>query len=160
MVTVEDTFYLYGNSFVMIEVFIAKTTNFVRATKSSSPTPNSGATSLHFIGDILEQAQITTVKIFSLAFKRTDIIPISNKTFYYNKISAGKSKSKKRLRIQLLLDDNIWSTGYDTLKNDRYSNSSSDWTEVSANFTIENYGLKPIYDGIQTILADMCFSKL
>ena len=77
--------------------------------------------------------------------ERTDIIQISNLTFYYIRYSSeGTHKSMGRFRIQLLLNDNTWSTGYNIPKNDRYSNSSTDWTLVSLIFTVENYGIKII----------------
>ena len=65
-----------------------------------------------------------------------------------------------RFRIQLLLEDNTWSTRYNIPKKDRYSNSSIDWTLVNLNFTVENYGMKLIYDQINTPHADMCFSNV
>ena len=36
-----------------------------------------------------------------------------------------------RLRNQLLLEDNTCSLRYNIPKNDRYSNSSTDWTKLS-----------------------------
>ena len=45
-------------------------------------------------------------------------------------------------RIQLLLGDNTWSTSYNIPKNDRYSDSSTQWTFVNLNFTVEDYGIK------------------
>ena len=42
-----------------------------------------------------------------------------------------------RLRIQLLLEDNTWSTRYNILKNDRYSDSSTQWTKLSLNFVVK-----------------------
>ena len=65
-----------------------------------------------------------------------------------------------RFRIHLLLEDNTWSTRYNTPKNDQYSNSSTQWTLVTMNFTVENYGVRIIYDQIDTPLADMCFSNI
>ena len=61
-------------------------------------------------------------------------------------------------RIQLLLEDNTWSTRYITPKSDRYSDTSTDWTLVNLNFTVENYGIRIVYDQIDTAHADMCFS--
>ena len=65
-----------------------------------------------------------------------------------------------RLRTQLLLEDNTWSTRYNVPKKDRYSGTSADWTLVSLNFTVENYGKKLIYDQIDTPHADMCFRNI
>ena len=48
----------------------------------------------------------------------------------------------RRFRIQLLLEDNTWSTQYTIPKNDQYSDTSTDWTKLSLNFTAENYGIK------------------
>ena len=65
-----------------------------------------------------------------------------------------------RFRNQLLLEDNTWSTRYNIPENDRYSDTSTDWTLVSSNFTVDNYGIKLIYDEIDTPHADMCFSNI
>ena len=62
-------------------------------------------------------------------------------------------------RFQLLLEDNSWSTQYTIHKNEQYSNSSTDWTLLNLNFTVENYGIKLIYDQTDTPHADMCFSN-
>ena len=65
-----------------------------------------------------------------------------------------------RPRIQLLLEDNTWSTRYNILKNDRYSDSSTQWTKLSSNFIEEKKGIRLIYDEIDTAHADMCFSNV
>ena len=65
-----------------------------------------------------------------------------------------------RFRIQLLLEDNTWSTWYNIRKNDRLSDVSTEWTYVSLTFTTEIYGIKLIYDEIYTPHADMCFSNI
>ena len=51
-------------------------------------------------------------------------------------------KSIFRFRIHLLIEDNTWSTRYNIPENDRYSDTSTDWTVVSLNFTVKNYGIK------------------
>ena len=65
-----------------------------------------------------------------------------------------------RFRIQLLLENNIWTTQYTINKNNRYSNTSTEWTILNLDFTIENYGIKLIYDQIDTAHADMSFSNI
>ena len=65
-----------------------------------------------------------------------------------------------RFRIQLLLEDNTWSTQYTIAKNTQYSNTSIDWTSLNLDFTVENYGIKLIYDEIDTPHAYMCFSNI
>ena len=62
-------------------------------------------------------------------------------------------------RFHLLLEENTWSTRFTILMTDRYSGLSTDWTLVSLNFSIVNYGINLIYDQIYTPHADMCFSK-
>ena len=44
-------------------------------------------------------------------------------------------------KIQIFLEDNIWNTRYNIHKNDRYSDSSTDWTLVCLKFTEEIYGI-------------------
>ena len=61
--------------------------------------------------------------------------------------------------IQLIIQDNTWSTRYNIPKNDRCSETSKDWTLVSLIFIVENYGMKLFYDEIDTPHADMCFSN-
>ena len=95
------------------------------------------------------------------SIRRIDIIQVTNNTFYYNSYSISDSnyRSMGRFRIQLLLGDNTWSTRYIIPKNDQYSDTSTDWTLVSLNFTVENYGIKLIYYEIDTAHADMWFSN-
>ena len=65
-----------------------------------------------------------------------------------------------RFRIQLLLQDNIWSTQDTIPRNDQYSDTSTDWTLLNLNHTLNIYGIKLSYDQIDTAHADMCFSKI
>ena len=143
-----------------------KIQNFIKSTKTNSPTGDSGATSLPPIGDAFMYIETSSGNhgdnIF-VSFERTDIIQITNITFYYNRFSILTNdalKSMGRFRIQLLLEDNTWSTRYNIPKNDRYSDTSADWTLVKLNFTVENYGIKLIYDEIDTSHADMCISNI
>ena len=65
-----------------------------------------------------------------------------------------------RFRIQIFSEDNTWSTRYNIPKNDRYSDTSTQWTKSNLNFSEGNYGIKLIYDEIDTPHADMCFIKI
>ena len=144
----------------------AKITNFIKSTKTSFPTGDSGATSVPPIGIAFMYIETTSNIIGNnvfVSFERTDIIQITNITFYYIRFSILTNDSKKsmgRFRIQLLLEDISWSTRYNIPKNDRYSVTSTDWTLVTLNFTVENYGIKLIYDQKDTPHADMCFSNI
>ena len=62
-----------------------------------------------------------------------------------------------RFRIQLLLEDNTWSTIYNINKNSQYSNGSTVWHLFDLDITQENYGVKFIYDQIPTAHSHMCF---
>ena len=142
-----------------------KIQNFLKSSKTTSPTGDSGADSLPPIGTAFMYIKTTSNNhgnnVF-VSFERTDIIQISNITFYYNRFSISdiNFRSMGRFRIQLLLDDNVWTTQYTIGKNEGYSNNSPDWTLLNLDFTVENYGIKLIYDKIDTAHADMCFSNI
>ena len=96
-------------------------------------------------------------------FDRTDVTQITNITFYYNRysiITNDSLKSMGRVRIQLLLEDNTWSTSYNKPKNDRYSDASTDWTLLILNFSVENYRIKLFCDEIETTRAGMCCNTI
>ena len=98
-----------------------------------------------------------------VSIERTDIIQITNITFCYNRFSIltnNSLKSMGRFRIQLLSEDNTWDTQYTIAKNSQYSDNSTDWTLLNLDFTIENYGIRLVYDQIDTAHADMCFSNI
>ena len=98
-----------------------------------------------------------------VSFEGTDVIKITNKTFSYNSFSTSKNyslRSMGRFRLQQLLEHNTWSNRYNIPKNDRYSNLSTDWTLVSSNFTLENYGNILTYDQRDSAHADKCFSYI
>ena len=65
-----------------------------------------------------------------------------------------------RFGIQLLLDDNTWSTQYTIAKNSQCSDTPTDWTLLNLDFTIENYGIKLNLDQIDTAPSDMSFSNI
>ena len=93
---------------------------------------------------------------------RTDIIQISNISFYYNRFSSNDDslRGMGRFRIDLLLDNNSWENKYTIEKNTQYSDTSTEWKLLSLNFTEENYGIRLTYDRIATAHADMCFSDI
>ena len=147
-----------------------KLNNFVKSSKSSSPTNDSGATSLPPIGGAFMYIETSgnnnnqnnnCANVF-VTLQRTDIIQISNKTFYYNRfsISDDNLRAMGRFQKQLLLEDNIWTTQNTFAKNSRYSNTSTEWTLLKLDFTVENYGIKLIYDQIDSPHADVCFSNI
>ena len=142
-----------------------KIQNFIKSTKSSSPTGNSGAESLPPIGNSFMYIETTSNNhgnnVF-VSWERTDVIQITKITFYYNRFSISdiKFRSMGRFRIQLLLDDNVWTTQYTIGKNEGYSDNPTDWTLLNLDFTVENYGSKLIYDQIDSAHGDMSFSNI
>ena len=143
-----------------------KITNFIKSTRTNSPTPDSGAMSLPPIGDsfmYIETSSNNHGNNVFVSWERIDIIQITNITFYYNRFSILTDDSEKsfgRFRIQLLLEDNTWNTQYTVAKNTQYSDNSTDWTLLNLDFTIENYGERLYYDQTETAHADMCFSNI
>ena len=102
-----------------------KIQNFVRSTNTNSPTCYSGATTLPPIGSAFMYIETSSnnhgTNVY-YSWERTDIIQITNITFYYNRFSIvtkDSIKSMVRFRIQLLLEDNSWSTQYTISKNDQ-----------------------------------------
>ena len=143
-----------------------KIQNFIRSTKTHSPSSNSGPESSPPIGDsfmYIETSSNNHGDNVFVSWERTDLIQITNITFYYNRYSIltnDNSKNMGRFRIQLLLDDNTWSTQYTIAKNTQYSDSPTEWTLLNLDFTVENYGIKLILDEIETAHSDMGFSNI
>ena len=83
----------------------------MKSTKTNSPTSYSGTMSLPLIGDsfmYIETSSNNHGNIGFVGFERTDIIQISNKTFYYNRFSILTNDPMKQMggfRIQLSQGD-------------------------------------------------------
>ena len=139
----------------------------MESTITNSPTAHAGATSLPPIGNAFMYIETSSNihghdRVF-VSLERNDIIQSTNISFYYSRFSnltSDSHKSMGRFRIQFLLEDNSWSTQYTIPKNDQYPDTSIDWTLLNLGFTVENYGIKLIYDEIDTAHADMCFSNI
>ena len=142
----------------------SKIQNFIKSTKTTSPTTNAGASVIPPIGNafmFIETSQYNFGENVFCSWERIDIIQISNITFYYNRFSSpGDYQGMGQFRIQILTKDNIWLTKFNIPKNNQYSNASTDWIILNLNITEENYGVKFIYDQIDSPLADMCFSNI
>ena len=65
-----------------------------------------------------------------------------------------------RFGIQLLLDDNAWSTQNAIAKNNQYSDNPSDWTLLNLDFTVKISGIELILVQIDTAHSDMFFSTI
>ena len=143
-----------------------KNGKFLKSTTSSSPSGESGATTLPPIGNAfmyIETSSNNHGNNTYVIFERTDIIQITNVTFYYNRYSIltdDSLKSMGRFRIEIKNNDNTWNTLYTMAENSQYSNSSTDWSLFNLDITTENFGIRFAYDSIQTAHADMCFSNI
>ena len=128
----------------------SKLQKFIKSRKTNSPTSYSGATSLPPIGNSFVFIETSSNNHGSNVFcslERTDIIQISHITFCYNRFSILTNDlliAMGGLRIQLLSEDNTWSTRYNIPKNDRYSSSPNQRTKLSLNSTEKNCDLKLI----------------
>ena len=120
----------------------SKLTNFIKSTKSKSPSSKSGATSLPPIGSAfmyIETSSNNHGNNVFVSFERTDKIQITNISFYYNRLSIltdDNLKNMGRFRVQLLLGDNTSSTQNTIAKNTQYNATSSDWTVLKLGFTV------------------------
>ena len=136
--------------------------NFFRSTKTSSPTSNSGAINSPPIGDSFMYIETSSNNFGPNVFcswERVDIIQISNITFYYNRFSIqGDFRAMGCFQIQILTKNNVWITKFNIAKIDQFSNAATDWIILNLNITDENYGVKFVYDQIDSAHADMCFS--
>ena len=65
-----------------------------------------------------------------------------------------------RFQIQILTKDNVWLTKFIIAKNTQFSIVATDWIILSLNITNENFGVKFIYDQIDSAHADMSFSNI
>ena len=143
----------------------AKINNFVKSTKTESSTADSGVTALPPIGTsfmYLESSGVNNGASTFLILTRTDIIQITNISFYYNRFSISDEnlKAMPRFRIQILLENDIWENKYTIEKNSQYSTTSTEWSLLNLDFTQDNYGIRMIFDRIDSAHADMCISDI
>ena len=142
----------------------SKIQNLIKSTKTNSLTGQSETTSLPPISDSFmckETSSGNNGNGVFISFEQTDIFQISTIQFYYNRFSILENTSMKsmgRLKIQLLIIDNTWSTRYSIPKNDPYSNSATQWMKLSLILTVENSGFRLLFNKIDSAHSDMCFS--
>ena len=139
--------------------------DFIKSTRTNSPTGNSGANSLPPIGNAfmyIETSSNNNGNNVYVTWERTDIIQITNISFYFNRFSISdiNLRAMGRFKILLLLENNAWTTQFVINENDQYSNNSTDWKLLNLDFTIEKYGIKLVYDRIKSAHADLCFTNI
>ena len=111
----------------------AKINTFLKSTTSTSPTLESGAASLPPIGWSFMYVESSSnhdgANHAMVSWERTETIHISKIKFFHNRFSTSDQnlQGMGRFRIQLLLEDNSWSTIYNINKNSQYSNGSTVW---------------------------------
>ena len=91
----------------------ANINNFIKSTKTQSPTGDSGATELPPIGYsfmYLESSENNNGDKTYVKLIRTDIIQLTNISFYYNRFSITDEnlRAMPRFRIQTLLENGNW----------------------------------------------------
>ena len=143
----------------------AKINNFIKSTKTQSPTDFSGATVLPPIGSsfmYLESSGNNNGDNTYVILVKTDIIQITNISFYYNRISISDEnlRAMPRFRIEILLENGNWENKFTIEKNRQFSNSSTEWSHLNLDFTQENYGIRLIFDRISSAHADMSLSNI
>ena len=76
-------------------------------------------------------------KVF-VSSEGTDIIQISNITFYQSPFSAGNWKSMGSFRIQITLPNGQWHSKIIIDENINYSDTSTQWKLLDVDFTESN----------------------
>ena len=138
-----------------------KIQNSMKSSRTNTATPKTGATNLPTISDsfwYVEGGANNGGQNIFCSSERTDIIQISYVGFHFNCSSSGSSKSMCCFRNQLLLGDDKWSILFKIPKKD--SDSSTQWILPGVNFMKKNYGIKLVYDEIDSSVADMSFSNI
>ena len=145
----------------------ARINDFIKSTKTTSPTSSSRATVLPRIGNAFMYKETSGNNSGNdntfVSWERTDIIQITNISFYYNRYSIltyDHLNRMGRFRIQLLLIDDTWSTVYTRAENTQFNDTSTEWTLINLNFTQKKIGNKLIPDRIESAHADMGFSNI
>ena len=97
-----------------------------------------------------------------VSWERTDIIHISNITFYYNRFSTSDAVKRNMGKLEiLLLRNGSWETFYTIEKNTIFSVDATIWTLLNLDITSQpNYGIKLIYSGLNNAHGDMGFSNI
>ena len=144
-------------------------TDFIKSTITNSPTGQSGATVIPPIGNAFMYIETSgnnhndvEDNVF-VSIERTDIINISNISFYYNRFSISQALKRNmgKFEISILIANKVWNTIYTLEKNTNFSTLSTDWIILNLNIANQpNYGIKLVYSGINTAHADMCFSDI
>ena len=145
-----------------------KPSDFMKLTKTSSPTGESGPTSLAPIGNCFMYIETTSNNNNSsndnvfVSFESTDNINISNITFYYNRYSISLASHRNMGKVEIqILRNGVWETEYTIEKDGDFSTLSTDWTLLNMNIISQpNYDIKLVYSGISTAHADMGFSDI
>ena len=142
--------------------------HFFKSTKRNSPTGESGATFLSPIGTCFMYIETsgnnlnTSNNDVFVSFERTDIIHISNITFYHNRFSTSDplKRGMGKLEIQLLRNGS-WQSEFNIEKDTNFSTSSAELTLLNMNIISQpNYGIKLVYSSIRKPHSDMCSSDI
>ena len=73
--------------------------------------------------------------------------------------SIGNSKAARRFRIHILLLNGQSFSKFTVTEKTNYSDNSIDWSFINIDFTESTYGIRLVYDQIDTSSADIRFSN-
>ena len=65
-----------------------------------------------------------------------------------------------RFRIDILLENDTWENIFTIEKNTQFSTESTEWTNLNLDITKEIYGIRMIFDRIDSAHADMGISNI
>ena len=144
-----------------------KPSEFIKSTKTSSLTASSGATNLPPIGTAFMYIETSANNHNSsndvfVSFERTDIIHISNITFYHNRFSTSDSHKRGMGKFEIqILRNGSWQTDFTIEKDTNFYTSSIELILLNMNIISQpNYGIKLLYSSNNGAHADMCFSDI
>ena len=142
-----------------------KPQDFIKSTMTKSPTGESGPESIPPIGKAfmyIETSQNnhdSTNDDVWVSFERTDIIHISNITFYYNRYSTSSESLRNmcRMDIQLLRNGN-WETFYTIEKDTEFTIDKTTWILLNLDITSQpNYGIKYFFLALTVLIVTWAF---
>ena len=145
----------------------SRPSDFIKSTKTNSPTSSSRSTNLPPTGTVFIYIETSgsnhhnSNDVF-VSFERTDILHINNITFYYNRFSISNPAKRNMSKFEVqLLRNSVWETEYTIDKNTNFSTLSTNWTLLNMNTISQpNYGVKLVYSDINSPHADKCFSDI
>ena len=109
---------------------------------------------------ILRQVLIIMVRVYFIVLNGQRIFKLVKLVSIKAEIHRKVTYQWIGIEIHLLLGDNTKSTRCNKAKNDRYSDLSTQWILGSVKLPLERFGIRIIYDEIDTALGDIYASVI